>query len=76
LPNTFRFPIGERLTKRLKDILEPEVDEKYYLSDKMIEGFLKHKERHEDRGNGFKFNPTNVNGVASTISTKAGRGNR
>jgi DNA (cytosine-5)-methyltransferase 1 len=72
LPNTFRFPIGERLTKRLKDILEPEVDEKYYLSDKMIEGFLKHKERHEDRGNGFKFNPTNVNGVASTISTKAG----
>lgn len=73
LPNTFHFPIGERLTKRLKDILEPEVDEKYYLSEKMIEGFLKHKERHEDRGNGFKFNPTNVDGVASTISTKAGR---
>ena len=73
LPNTFHFPIGERLTKRLKDILEPEVDEKYYLSEKMIEGFVKHKERHEDRGNGFKFNPTNVNGVASTISTKAGR---
>jgi len=72
LPNTFHFPIGERLTKRLRDILEPEVDEKYYLSEKMIDGFLKHKERHEDRGNGFKFNPTNVNGVASTISTKAG----
>jgi DNA (cytosine-5)-methyltransferase 1 len=36
LPNTFRFPIGERLTKRLKDILEPEVDEKYYLSDACI----------------------------------------
>ena len=75
LPNTFHFPIGERLTKRLKDILEPEVDEKYYLSEKMIDGFLKHKERHEDRGNGFKFNPTNVNGVASTISTKAGSRN-
>ncbi len=63
------------MTKRLKDILEPEVDEKYYLSEKMIDGFLKHKERHEDRGNGFKFNPTNVNGVASTISTKAGSRN-
>lgn len=36
LPNIFRFPIGERLTKRLKDILEPEVDEKYYLSDACI----------------------------------------
>lgn len=37
LPNTFRFPPGFRLTKRLKDILEPEVDEKYYLSDKLTE---------------------------------------
>lgn len=37
LPNTFRFPIGERLTKRLKDILEPEVDEKYYLSEKAMD---------------------------------------
>ena len=29
LPNTFRFPIGFQLTTRLKDILEPVVDEKY-----------------------------------------------
>ena len=43
LPNTFRFPIGERLTKRLKDILEAEVDEKYYLSEKMIEVLSKHR---------------------------------
>lgn len=40
LPNTFRFPIGWRLDKRLKDILEPEVDEKYYLSEKMLAGFV------------------------------------
>src|SRR5690606_12498053 len=31
LPNTFRIPIGWRLTNRLKDVLEPLVDEKYYL---------------------------------------------
>ncbi len=37
LPNNFRFPLGFPLTKRLKDILEPVVDEKYYLSDKMLE---------------------------------------
>jgi DNA (cytosine-5)-methyltransferase 1 len=42
LPNTFRFPIGERLKIRLKDILESEVDEKYYLSEKMIEVLSKH----------------------------------
>ena len=31
------FPKPFPLEKRLKDVLEPEVDEKYYLSDKMIE---------------------------------------
>jgi DNA (cytosine-5)-methyltransferase 1 len=39
LPNSFRFPKGERLKIRLKDILEPIVDEKYYLSDKIVAGF-------------------------------------
>ena len=34
--NTFRFPIEEHLNKRLKDVLESEVDDKYFLSDKLI----------------------------------------
>jgi DNA (cytosine-5)-methyltransferase 1 len=34
--NTFRFPAEEHLTKRLKDVLEEEVDDKYFLSEKMI----------------------------------------
>jgi DNA-cytosine methyltransferase len=33
------------------------VDEKYYLSDKMIAGFEKHKERHTEKGTGFKWKP-------------------
>lgn len=40
LPNTFRFPVGWPLEIRLKDVLESEVDEKYYLSDKMTANFL------------------------------------
>ena len=36
LPNSFVFPKGVPLTLRLKDILEDEVDEKYYLSEKML----------------------------------------
>jgi DNA (cytosine-5)-methyltransferase 1 len=51
LPNTFRFPIGERLTKRLKDILEPEVDEKYYLSEKMLELLTKEKKGNVEIAN-------------------------
>lgn len=37
LDNNFKFPTGWKLEKRLKDILEPVVDEKYYLSDKAFE---------------------------------------
>ena len=34
--NTFEFPKPYSLEKRLKDFLEPHVDEKYYLSDDLI----------------------------------------
>ena len=34
--NDFSFPKEEYLTKKLKDVLESEVDDKYYLSEKMI----------------------------------------
>ena len=36
--NNFHFPKEQHLTKRLKDVLESEVDEKYFLSDKAILG--------------------------------------
>lgn len=35
--NNFRFPIEEPLTKRLKDVLEDEVDGKYFLSEERID---------------------------------------
>jgi DNA (cytosine-5)-methyltransferase 1 len=38
--NNFSFPAEENLTKRLKDVLESEVDEKYFLSEKSINGIL------------------------------------
>jgi DNA (cytosine-5)-methyltransferase 3A len=41
----------------LKDILESEVDDKYYLSDKLIAGFERHKVRHDGKGTGFAFKP-------------------
>jgi DNA (cytosine-5)-methyltransferase 1 len=50
---SFRFPNPIPLEKRLKDVLEPEVDDKYVLSDTAIEGFLKHNENHEEKGTGF-----------------------
>jgi DNA (cytosine-5)-methyltransferase 1 len=38
--NTFRFPIEESLTKRLKDVLEDDVDDKYFLSEKQFDNIL------------------------------------
>lgn len=37
----------------LKDILEHEVDEKYYLSDKAVSALIAHRERNKENGNGF-----------------------
>ena len=49
----FIFPKEFELTTCLKDVLEEAVDEKYYLSEKSIEGFLAHNENHEKKGTGF-----------------------
>jgi DNA (cytosine-5)-methyltransferase 1 len=40
IDNNFSFPAEEHLTKRLKDVLESEVDKKYFLSEKGIEHIL------------------------------------
>lgn len=42
--NNFRFPVEEQLTKRLKDVLEDEVDDKYFLSAERI-GTITNAER-------------------------------
>lgn len=68
---SFQFPERFPLELRLKDLLEDEVDEKFYLSDKAIAGFNRHKERHEGRGNGFGWNPTDGNVIANTLLANA-----
>ncbi len=44
----------------LKEILESKVDSKYFLSNKMIDGFLNHNKRHIEEKNqsGFNWKPT------------------
>lgn len=62
----FEFPEGFDSGIRLKDILETEVDEKYYISEKMLKGLIKHNENHEGR-TGFVWKPTDVQGNAKCI---------
>jgi DNA (cytosine-5)-methyltransferase 1 len=71
--NKFQFPREEHLTKRLKDVLESEVDSKYFLSEKMISGFLAHNKRHiEEKGqDGFNWKPKNENDIAACLRANA-----
>jgi DNA (cytosine-5)-methyltransferase 3A len=57
----------------LKDILQSEVDEKYFLSEKLINGFLEHNKRHIEEKNqtGFNWKPTDGNKKANTLRANA-----
>lgn len=55
----------------LKDILEADVDAKYYLSEKMIAGFERHKERHSEKGTGFGFSPKNGDDKGNCLRANA-----
>lgn len=67
----YTFPEAIPLTLRLKDVLESEVDEKYYLSDHTIDVFNAHRDRHKAKGNGFGWKPTEGDGVAHSLKTDA-----
>ncbi len=69
----FKFPDGFELQLRLKDMLEDEVDEKYYLKG-LKTFFIKNSFDMEAKGNGFRFEPhikENAD-ISKTITTCAG----
>lgn len=70
--NTFAFPNRIKPKYYLLDFLDKNVDEKYYLSDKMINFFNKNSIKQKEKGNGFQFKPTTGNVVAKTITTRSG----
>lgn len=66
----YNFPQPFKLEKRLKDVLETNVDEKYYLSEKMIDYFNR---VNEDKTHGHNFTPKDGADVAFTIRTAPGQ---
>lgn len=64
----YEFPHPVQLEKRLKDVLEVEVEEKYYLSETMLKCLQKQTGRKES------FKPAKIadpNGVSMTINARA-----
>ena len=76
LIKSYRWPTPKTLELKLKDLLETEVDEKYYLTDEQVASFCASTEKQQAKGNGFKFAPLERERergiVAHTIATRAG----
>ena len=64
----YNFPQPVKLTKRLKDVLEPVVDEKYYLSEKILKGF---ERTSADKSHGHKMTELvpRTDGVSNTLTS-------
>ena len=61
-------PIDKPL--KLKDILEPEVDSKYTLSDKLWTYLQNYAAKHKQAGNGFGFGIAPLDGITRTMSAR------
>ncbi|HEY6160716.1 MAG TPA: DNA (cytosine-5-)-methyltransferase [Bacteroidia bacterium] len=66
----FTFPELPKPTRKLKDILEPNPDQKYTLSNKLWNYLQEYAQKHKAKGNGFGFGLTNLNGIARTMSAR------
>ena len=70
--NNFRWPVEENLSKRLKDVLENEVDEKYFLSESTIEKLIEYDTKQKENGNGFGAKFHEINGTMSALKVGGG----
>jgi len=66
----FDFPEYEDMNPRLEDILDPEIDEKYTLSDHLWNYLQEYKKKHRSKGNGFGFSLADFEGVTRTLSAR------
>ncbi len=66
----FSFPEQHRATRTIQEILEPNIDPKYTLSDKLWKYLQDYAEKHKAKGNGFGFGLTDLNGISRTLSAR------
>lgn len=69
----YYFPKPFTLDRRLKDVLEENVDESFYLSDDKIQAIINHCERKQAEGCGFKTNFQTQDGYSGTITGNYGQ---
>ena len=66
----FDFPEQHEATRAIKEILDPDIDAKYTLSDKLWTYLQNYAEKHRAKGNGFGFGLVDLNGITRTLSAR------
>lgn len=66
----FIFPEQKQASRCIKEILDPDVDDKYTLSDKLWSYLQNYAEKHRAKGNGFGFGLVDLNGISRTLSAR------
>jgi DNA (cytosine-5)-methyltransferase 1 len=66
----FEFPDLPEPNKRIKDILEKEVESKYTLTDHLWKYLQDYSQKHKEKGNGFGFGLVDLNGTTRTMSAR------
>lgn len=66
----FTFPEQHEATRSIKEILDPKIDPKYTLSDKLWEFLQNYAEKHRAKGNGFGYGLVDLNGISRTLSAR------
>lgn len=66
----FEFPEQHEATRTIKEILEPNIDPKYTLSDKLWKYLQDYADKHRAKGNGFGFGLVDLNGITRTLSAR------
>jgi len=69
-PISFRFPTLLSRNPKIIDILEPNVDDKYTLTDNLWKYLQNYAEKHRAKGNGFGYGLVDINGISRTLSAR------
>mgnify|MGYP002621089089 FL=1 len=66
----FTFPEQHEATRAIREILDPDIDPKYTLSDKLWGYLQAYAEKHKAKGNGFGYGLVDLNGISRTLSAR------